>query len=196
MLRIRGIILVILFFFPSCSKYEEVFVDTLIIGDSRVLYFPLNTEYSYSIFQRDGARGRTLVETLGLIESSYSSLDRIIIMAGVNDVLINSSTSYDEFIEVWKMKLQELPKSLTEKIIVTSIIPYVQDYSRNFDFNNLNNELERSLSDLNICFVSFSVITNQNGFLRAEYSIDGLHLNDRGYSLIFHKILDINEICF
>jgi len=197
MLRIRRVILIILFLsLPSCSKYEDFFIETLIIGDSRVFFFPLNTQYVHSIYERDGARGRTLVETLSLVERNYSNLDRIIIMAGINDVLINSSSSYDEFIEIWKMRFEELPKSLTSKIFVISVIPYVQGYSRNFDFNNLNNELERSLSDLNICFVNLREITNQSGFLRPEYSIDGLHLNDRGYSVIFHKILDMDEVCF
>lgn len=134
----------------------------------------------------DGILGR-------LSEVTSSKPDKIFIMIGTNDLAYGKKV--DDIIGNYtKIIAQIKDDSPTTKLYVQSVLP-VEDalhYTRpNAEIININDQLIEICKAEGITYIDLhSVFSDENGKLNKEYSIDGLHLNGKGYEVWKKQIVE------
>lgn len=127
-----------------------------------------------------------------LSEVTESNPLKVFILIGTNDLAYGKTgehvlTNYKKIIEQIK---EESPST---KIYVQSILP-VDDglhYTRpNKEIEKINVGLLELVKEFGLTYIDiWSAFKDENGKLNYDYSIDGLHLNDKGY-VLWKSIID------
>lgn len=130
--------------------------------------------------------------TFGVLHRLYEIIrhqpENIFIEIGVNDIGTDTPTEVilDNYEKIIKTLQNNCPQS---KIYIQSILPINNKINRlglPNDFNSkvmlCNYKLKKLASDNNITFINlYPLFTNRKGFLKSNYTTDGLHLNKNGY---------------
>lgn len=134
-----------------------------------------------------------VLERLEEVTSSQPS--KIFILIGTNDLAYGKSATH--VLENIEIMLDRIGSDSPEtRVYIQSILP-VDDavhYTRkNSEINKINTELKILAGSRGAVFIDLhSQYINDDGILDKEYSIDGLHLNGKGYlfwrDLILHYI--------
>lgn len=162
------------------SRIDAQVVDgaTIIIGDS------ITQGLLYPRFVNFGISGDTTYGVLNRLDK-YQSIGRakkVILLIGVNDL---ERRSNDEIIANYRQILAKVPH---DKLIVFSILPVTherelkQPNMLNSRIVNINKSLAQLCNDNSVRFIDMRAdfIDNQ-GYLKQQYTSDGLHLNTNGY---------------
>jgi len=133
----------------------------------------------------DGVLGR-------LTEVTESNPAKIFIMIGVND-LANLKTT-DFIVSNYKKIISRITESTPEtKIYIQSILPTDETMhvnQKNAYIIEINNQLKQIALDNGLTYIDlFSLFKLETNQLNPEYSLDGLHLNGKGY-LVWKKAIE------
>jgi lysophospholipase L1-like esterase len=138
----------------------------------------------------DGILGR-------LDEVVDSKPDKVFIMIGTND--LSNGKSVDYIIKSYSRILDSISvKSPFTKIYVQSVLPTddaIHYTRKNSDIIQINNKLKELTRLKGIIYVDlFTPFGTAENKLNPEYSLDGLHLNGKGY-LLWKKLIEkyVNE---
>lgn len=129
-----------------------------------------------------------------VLAGMYNRIDDVIddnptaiyVMGGIND-LTNPEVSADQAWKDYDKFLAKLTKSLPSALIyVQSTLPVTAERDRDNNINakvaELNKYLKAAESKYKYRYVDVAkALSDENGCLKAEYSIDGLHLNADAY---------------
>ena len=149
------------------------------------------------LFQNPNLKNRGIGgdDTDGIIERLDEVVEskplKIFIMAGTNDLAFGKSVEY--VIENYKKIIEKIESSSSKtEIYIQSVLP-VDDaihYTRpNQDIMKINEQLKRIAKQKNLVYIDlFAAFKTENNKLNSDYSIDGLHLNGKGY-LIWKDII-------
>ena len=116
---------------------------------------------------------------------------KIFLLIGVNDLLfLPLSTITENYEKIVNQLLLETPNT---KLYLESVLPVHNDFRRNGikneDIDILNKNIEQIAQKHGQVFINLNEkFKNTEGGLNPEYSIDGIHLNGKGY-LLFKKII-------
>ncbi|MCK4750355.1 MAG: hypothetical protein KAT15_25035, partial [Bacteroidales bacterium] len=121
-----------------------------------------------------------------LEEVTASDPSKIFILIGTNDLAYG--TSPDHVVENIGQIIDRIQADSPNTIIYIQGVLPVDDavhYTRkNGDIIRINRELKKLENDRGIVYIDLhSEFLNEDGILDTEYSIDGLHLNGKGYQL-------------
>lgn len=166
------------------------------IGDSITDLYPLDSYYGdldRACYNR-GIGGDT---TQGVIDRLGVSLfdikpSTIVLMIGTND--IDGDVPNDKIIENYKIILSEINKNQPMvELYFMSVIPQNKDlesYTQlDVDKNNktiltINEEIRKLCDEFGCTYVDLhSSLLDENGYLRKEFSDDGIHLNANGFEI-------------
>ncbi len=116
---------------------------------------------------------------------------KIFLLIGVNDLLYLPLSKISENYE--KIVNRLLLESPNTKLYLESILPVHNDFRRNGmkndDIDILNKNIEQIAQKQGQVFINLNEkFKNTEGGLNPEYSIDGIHLNGKGY-LLFKDII-------
>jgi len=131
-----------------------------------------------------------------LSEVTESKPAKIFIMIGTNDLAY--SKTVDRVIENYKKIINQIQTdSPKTKIYIESVLPV--DYAIHFtrpiaDIIKINDQLKEIVAQNNLTYIDlFSVFKTDQNKLNPEYSLDGLHLNGKGYQLWKQQIIKYIE---
>ncbi len=119
-----------------------------------------------------------------LAEVTSSQPAKVFIMIGTNDLAYGKSVEHikNNYIEMVKRIKSDSPNT---KIYMESVLPVDEaiHYTRpNAKILELNAFLKELSAKENLTYIDLTkVFTSEDGKLKTEYSIDGLHINGKGY---------------
>lgn len=154
------------------------------LGDSRIECAEWSELLGTSEISNRGISGDT---TAGILRRLPASLPDngvlCIIQAGVND--LSNGYSVDFVINQYRDILNYLLVQKHSRVIVTSIILVGENHpSLLAPINECNRKLQSLASSAGADWVDFNPSLCADGFLPAQYSNDGVHLNGGGYEVL------------
>ena len=161
---------------------------TVLFGDSLIEYCEWEELLGKTNTVNRGIGGdRTESLLLRLDETVAAKPARLIIMAGSNDLHdgVPLYEIYGNFAELVRRTLAAAPGT---KICIQSIPPVNNtlygNKIRNKDVADLNDRLEQLCDSSGLTFVDlYAVLISNDGQLKQEYTLDGLHLKGDAYAL-------------
>jgi lysophospholipase L1-like esterase len=184
------------------SVWQETVVNIpdgsiVFIGDSHTEYYALDEYFpEYPVINR-GIYGDTTYGVKKRLDESVFSLNpsKVFLLIGANDINKTSDTN-----EVIAGNIREIITQIKDavpetKIYLQSLYPVNRNgkNSNRIDIYKLNNKristinllLESLCHDESIVYIDmFSPLTDDNGQLREDFTIEGLHLNAAGYGFV------------
>lgn len=144
-----------------------------------------------------------------VVRGIYNRLDDVIadqpvaiyLMAGIND-LTNPNKTVDQVWKDYDMLLAKLKKELpTTYLYVQSTLPMAAKNGRSNEVNpkvyELNKYLQAAADKYKYYYVDVAaVLSDENGFLKPEYTIDGLHLNADAYFVWATELIEHTHLVY
>ena len=168
---------------------------TVLVGDSLSLWFPSKLLPWDRNWLNQGISGET---TAGLLKRLYlfdsTRPETIFVMIGIND-LVHGVDDWTILANQRRIISQLRAVHPGSQIVVQSILPHSgkaatwEGRDRLLQLSNsrirkINRSLKALADDEGAFFLNLHpLFTDDQGFLRAELSTDGLHLNDKGYQV-------------
>ncbi len=162
-------------------------------GDSITDGYDLNKYYSYDdkLIINSGVSGyktTNIIKRFNNVIKQYHA-DKLFLTIGTND--IGAQTSNDVIVsnieKILKMAREDTPNI---KLYYETIYPIDPNTNagitrKNVDIRDINQTMKEYCKKNNITYLDvYSILADDNGNLRKEYSKDGLHLNEEGYKAI------------
>lgn len=173
-----------------------VFVGDSITQDYNVYeYFP-----NHRVYNR-GIGGDTTVGLLTRLPCSVYELQpkTVVLLIGTNDFAMLETTPMEICERVQHIVDEILQFNPNIKIILQSIYPVNENLNPNTVLPRKNkfivetNELLKKIK--HITFVDiFNLLVDHEGNLSKDYTIEGLHINSRGYEIITESLVDLLEM--
>ncbi len=167
---------------------------TILAGDSLSLWFPSELLPSDRIWLNQSISGETtigLLKRLNLFDSTEPQA--IFVMIGINDLA--KGTPDQEVLESYQKIITDLKQAHPHsKIVVQSILPHGADPDPTLEkrqqlleisnkrIHTLNQALETIAKTAEVSYLDLQpLVVDDEGYLRSEFTTDGLHLNRQGY---------------
>ncbi|MGI6214185.1 MAG: GDSL-type esterase/lipase family protein [Christensenellales bacterium] len=165
----------------------------LFLGDSLIQFYDTNAFFSGELTHNRGVSGNTVSQVTERLETSVYPVrpDKIFILAGTND--LNKKAQPQEVFEsiagVCALIAQNLPDTATNVISLLPVNPKAGRLARivvgkrnNEDIRSVNALLRPYCEKNNLGYIdAHSALCDTQGNLNAVYSLDGLHINFKGY---------------
>ena len=172
------------------------------LGDSITEMYDVNKHYKdtgLNIVNR-GVSSETSDEVLERLTMNVMSLapSKVILLVGTND--LNKGATEEEIVNnIIKIATNIRSFNDDTEIYVESILPvnnkaYLLSKSivhnrSNESIRNINAELEANARYFDYTYIdTFSALKDENGNLKKEYSVDGLHISRAGYAVMTKTI--------
>src|SRR5215831_15609737 len=163
------------------------------LGDSITDGWKLGQYFPGKPYVNRGISGQTTPQMLVRMMPDVIALKpaALLIYAGTNDIAGNTGPSTLTMIEDNLQAMTELAQAHGIKVILCSVTP-VSDYARKqtvqrppSDILKLNAWLKEYAAKVNAVYADyFSALVDDAGMLKNGFSGDGLHPNDKGYTLM------------
>ncbi|WP_435781813.1 GDSL-type esterase/lipase family protein [Providencia hangzhouensis] len=163
------------------SAYNNGKPDLVFLGDSLTDIAEWQEMFPNLLVVNRGINGDT---TIGVIDrlSSITSMQptKIFIMLGVNDIMTGKTVedTYNNYIEIIKTL-----KSKGFDIYVQSTLLADHFKADNSKIIELNSKLVNFCKENNITYIDLNSGLTINEKLRGDLTIDGIHLNNKGYDI-------------
>ena len=172
------------------EKFSET-KDITLIGHSILDNWNIENFGKYSV-NNLGIRGISTIQYNNMIlnKNMISKLGKyVFLMAGTNDIVIKNWKKEDTLLWINETlsKINKLNKDC--KIFFIEVPKVISRADRNNKvIEELNTYLKKELKD-KVHYISLKDLEDKFGNLNLEYTYDGLHFNDKGYS----KLVEILE---
>jgi len=139
-----------------------------------------------------GIKGQTTPQLLVRFRQDVIALEpkAVVILAGTNDIAGNTGPATLGMIEDNLMSMTELARANNIRVILCSVLP-ASDYPWRPGLQparkivELNAWIKRYAQDSGIIFADYySALADGEGGLKADFSADGVHPNDKGYEVM------------
>lgn len=198
------VILMFVFIKPKEVIKEVNVMDENIVflGDSITERYDLDEYYSKYHVVNSGMSGDATEDILNNLETRVYIYNptKVFLLIGTNDIEREKSVEYiyNNITKIITKIKKNRPKA---KIYLESIYPInngddekinmeTVDIRENDKINKINNKLKNYCKEHNITFININkVLLDEDNMLNLEYTLDGLHISDKGYSEITKKIL-------
>jgi len=177
--------------FADANEQRVVF-----LGDSITYGWPLEQSFPGRPYVNRGIGGQTTPQMLLRFRSDVINLapKAVVILAGTNDIAGNTGPMTLADIEANLQTMTELARVHKIRVVLSSVLPVNNYTERSRMFFPLRPpgqivELNRWIKDYCgrtdcVYLDYFSAMTDNNGLLRVDLANDGLHPNEKGYSLM------------
>lgn len=185
----------------KAKKYTELNASaqkgqTVFFGDSLTEFYDTDSAFpSFASYNR-GISGDTTDGMLSRLDSNLLALEpsRIVFLGGAND--LNHGLSPDEIVANIREILSKIKTSLPEcEVYVETLYPVNPDTRplylnsvadrKNEDILKINAALIPLCEEMGVTLINVhDSLTDADGKLREELTMDGLHVNKDGYSIV------------
>ncbi len=170
----------------------------LFLGDSITELYDLKKYYSKLPVINSGKSGYTTQNILDHLEKMAYQYNpsKVFLLIGTNDLEleVDNEVVVDNIKKIVSNIKKRRPYS---KIYLESIYPInnsenekvspliVQGHRHNEDITQINKKLAQFAKEENITYIDlYSKLVGEDGLLKLEYTVDGLHISDDGYQVI------------
>ncbi|HHU56212.1 MAG TPA: hypothetical protein GXZ48_05965, partial [Acholeplasmataceae bacterium] len=170
------------------AKKESI----VFLGDSITEFFRLDEFFSGVDVINRGIAANTTIDVINRLHDNCINISprKVFLQIGTNDLGEKKKVDYifENIINIINTLKNALPQV---EIIVLSLYPVnnkglrnkiIVGRRKNKDIDYLNSLLTSYCDDNNLIFIDVaSHLKDENGILKKEYTLDGLHLNSYGY---------------
>lgn len=182
------------------TKTKEIITvspNYLFLGDSITDFYDLNKYFPNQPVVNSGISGNTTEDILNDMNHRIYQYNpsHIFLLIGTNDIA--NGKSPDEVVT----NIKEIVNQVKEKkqivtFYIESIYPVNDTVNKsivgqrnNEDIIEINNQLKKFCEENEITYIDmFSILADDNGNLKEEYTKDGLHISDIGYERITKEL--------
>lgn len=174
---------------------EVVKKDKIIfLGDSITHRYDLKKYYDNKNIINQGIEGNTTEDVLERLQTGVYDYNakKVILLIGTNDIgdqedpieniklIINKIKSHDNSIEIIVESIYPINNTKNSKIKKD-----VVGTRNNEKIKETNKKIKEICKEKNITYVNvYDELTDKNGNLKLEYTVEGLHISDDGYKKI------------
>lgn len=196
----------LLFYFINYDNFnthkrnsEVIDKNYVFLGDSITSRYDLDKyfpDYKYRVVN-SGIGGDKTSDILDDMEKRvyrYNPSD-VFILVGTNDITGDYSLQkiYDNYISIINGIKKNRPgakiKVISTYPVNEEIHPKLKKYKRNDAIKILNKSLKIYCDNNDIVYINlFDKLIDKDGYLKREYTEDGLHINDKGYEVVTKEI--------
>ena len=178
------------------------------LGDSIMQMYDLKKHYDGLPVVNSGISGNTTYDVLNNLKDRVYRYNpsKVFILIGTNDVLLDEHSNEETVSNIGKI-IDEIKKNRPyAEIFVQSIYPVNSSdddkinsksvYIRNnIDIQIMNKSIESICKEKGVTYIDmYSLLVDDSGNLDINYTTEGLHITDAGYSVITKKLMEyINE---
>lgn len=177
----KGIFFLLILFLPGCNSGTQEKV--VFVGDSLVRNWDTERCFPYLDSENLGVDGYRMRDCRNInINNSEAT---VVLLIGTNDLALSNKTGYEnEFADEY---MELVNRFICKRIICISILP--KDGFGYEVISNINRNIEGRLKAKENCvFLDVAGDFLYNGGINPEYTVDGLHLNTKGYDLLSSKL--------
>lgn len=186
------------------QKKEELLLDENIVflGDSITELYNVNEYYENYHVVNSGKGGNSTIDLLDNLDSRVYQYNpsKLFLLIGTNDMAYQypKDEIYKNIVKI----VDEIKKNKSyTKIYVESIYPINNSndpkisrksvkYRTNEIINYINNKLSEKYDDSDVTFIDVNKeLLDNNGLLDIEYTVDGVHISEKGYNKITSVLL-------
>jgi len=169
--------------------------DIYFLGDSLTDGCEWNELFSNSKIKNRGINGDTTQGVLNRINQlTQSKPPKIFLMIGINDLLNN--LDQDKILNNYQEIVKNIKNnSPNTKIYIQSILPMNFEIDKtkrqtdNTKISKLNNNLKNISDNSKVFYIDlYSSFINSSNQLNPQYTLDGIHLNGKGYLIWKNQI--------
>lgn len=156
----------------------------IFLGDSITEFCNWNELFGQNNIINRGISGDTLDGLLYRIDEVIKKKPKkLFIMIGIND--LGKGKSVNQILEKYTILMDKTHSNLPEtKIYIQSVLPAKRKNLSNTDIKKINIGLIKIANKYNKNYIDlYSSFLSKNNELNDAYSLDGLHLNGKGYQL-------------
>ena len=167
--------------FNSMSIVEG---SIIFLGDSITEFCNWSELFGKNNIINRGISGDTLDGLLYRVDEVIERKPKkIFLMIGIND--LGKGKNVNQILEKYTILIKKIHTNLPETIIyIQSVLPAKRKTLRNTDIKNINIGLIKIANKYNKNYIDlYSSFLSKNNELNDAYSLDGLHLNGKGYQL-------------
>ncbi len=173
------------FYIHKQSLYKTLAANSTykiaMLGDSITDWSEWNELFERNDIINRGISGDSTDGLLKRIDGINSSVSKVFIMIGINDLSKGKSVAY--VFNNYK-KIVTLLKQKNMQPIIQSILfvdPVKNQRVKNSDIEQLNNKLKKYAVENDMVYIDLNMKLSKDKKLRSDYSYDGLHLNGDAY---------------
>jgi len=186
--------------FTACQNSCPISETIEVWGDSHMSRLPFWYHFPAYCVTNNAVSG----ENFSTFHDRYTNPQgsNAIFCIGVNDFLQNASLSEDELVAYFSSNYDIMLSNARRDYFFScfiGIMPYTKDFE-------LDNELTKTsiIREINMMLVSkcaidsktkcidiYDYLCNEEGYLKPEYSADGLHLNNTGNEILANAIKNV-----
>ena len=175
---------------PERDERRVVFMGDSITEEWSNLYPDYFTERGYI---NRGIGGQTTPQMLIRFKPDVVDLrpEIVVILAGTNDIAGNTGPSTAKMITDNIFSMAEIAKAYQMEVVLSSILPvYEYDWAREIKdppstIQAVNDALKQYASNYGLIYLDyFSSMVDERQGLNSDYTSDGVHPNESGYTLM------------
>ena len=163
------------------------------MGDSITEMYDLEKYFPDDPVVNSGVGGNTTDDILEDMQQRVYQYNpsKVFLLIGTND--LQDGKTPDEIFENIKRIVEGIQENRPEaKIYLESIYPVNRNFENsgaqdrhNEDIKEINKKIEEYCMEEDLTYIDlYSVLEDENGDLRAEYTNEGLHLSEEGYDIV------------
>ncbi len=169
----------------------------IFVGDSITERYDLTKYYDYDnkLIINSGVSGyrtNNIISRFNVLVKQHQA-NKMFLLIGTNDVSREISAD-DIFYNIKRIINMTKEQSPDTKIYVESVYPVNNNMEKagkrtNDVIKDINEKLEEYCNQNNIIYINmYDELTDSEGYLDQQYTVDGLHLNDKGYEVVTSKL--------
>lgn len=184
------------------EKEVQVVPDNYVfLGDSLTDYYDLETFFPNQPVVNSGVAGQTTSQVLAQMKQRVYDYNpsKVIVLIGTND--LRDGQSARGTVEGIQKIIEEIQTHRPQaEIYIESLYPINASISNatglrtNENIQKVNADLQTYAKENKLTYLDVaSHLKDEQGNLRAEYTVDGLHLSDAGYQVVTSVLQKILE---
>jgi lysophospholipase L1-like esterase len=166
--------------------------EIIFLGDSITDYSEWHELFGNSTIKNRGISGDTINGVINrLNEVTSSKPDKLFVMIGIND--LGRGRSVNQILIDYELLIKTIVDKIPDtELYIQSILPTDDHQSRqNIDIIKINSGLVEITEKYNLTYVNlFDLFITTENRLNPELTLDGLHINGRGYLVWKDAIID------
>jgi lysophospholipase L1-like esterase len=173
------------------------------LGDSMMAYFPIKAFNLEDQIHNLGIPGDTTLGVLKRMDQIIRLKPKIVVLhIGINDFVLtklSKEESYNNILTIRHYLLENCPNS---KVYITSLTPINQkDFKDQLYLLNRNpqdaiilNDMLKKVIEKEVFIDIYDQLIDQQGDLSLNLTVDGIHLNQKGYQIYLNHIKESTEL--
>ena len=175
------------------KKVKQISPNNVFLGDSLTDYFDLDAAFADYSVVNSGIAGNTTENVLADLTHRVSIFNpsQVFVWLGTND--LRDGKTPEQTLESLQTIIDQIQTERSmSKITLISLIPvnsqvdpYTVGLRSNDQIQKVNQGLREIAKNEKLDYIDlYSSLKDDQGNLKAEYTVDGLHLSDAGYQVV------------